>query len=304
MKQQRSFPIATIVVPCRGHARQLASCLRGLEQQVSTSPYEIIVVDSAADPAVATVVGRFPMVFLVRSQLGLLPSAARNLGVSQARGRYLAFTDADCVPEPQWLQSAIEALRAGAKVVGGPVLDALPFHPIAVADNLLQFADFPQKRPDGAASYFPGCNVALGRDEFHQLGGFPHTTLQAGEDTLFCEAATARWPDGIRFVQGMRVRHTGRTNFIAFWKHQESFGFCRGALGLKLRTLYKNLGKWSVMTTPVACKRLSYIVFRTMQWHPVGLVRIILLLPVLLIGLAAWARGFRRGCLVSGKQTA
>ena len=302
MEHQANPPTASIVVPCRGHAVELESCLQALQQQVSTSSYEVIVVDSAADPAVADVVDRFPRVSLVRSQLGLLPSEARNLGVSQARGRFLAFTDADCIPEPQWLEVAIELLTAGAKVVGGPVLDALPFHPIAVADNLLQFSDFPLKRPDGSASYFPGCNLALGRDEFRELGGFPNTSMRAGEDTLFCEAASARWPDGIRFVQRMRVRHTGRTNFIAFWKHQESFGFCRGSLGLRLRTLYRNLGKWNVMTVPIACKRLSYIVFRTAQWHPVGLLRIILLLPVLLIGLVGWAKGFRRGCLASGKQ--
>jgi glycosyltransferase involved in cell wall biosynthesis len=298
MRYPTDSPLISVVVPCCGHANELKNCLLGLQRQTTTSPYEVIVVDSAADPAVVAVVAAFPTVHLVRSQSGLLPGAARNLGVRHARGDYIAFTDADCIPEPEWLEAAIAALNTDATVVGGPVLDARPFHPIAVADNILQFSDLSPHRPDGTASYFPGCNLAISRVAFYELGGFP-TDLPAGEDILFISAAAKRWPGGIRFMRDMRVRHTGRTDLWTFWRHQEVFGFYRGYLGLLLQPIHQRLGSYRVLAVPIACKRLGYIVSRTVRWNPFGLLRIIVLLPILLLGLAAWAKGFHDGCHMS-----
>jgi glycosyltransferase involved in cell wall biosynthesis len=303
MKHPANSPLISVVVPCRGHANELKNCLRGLQEQTTSSPFEIIVVDSASDTAVANVVTAFPSVRLVRSQLGLLPGGARNLGAQHARGEYLAFTDADCIPDPGWLAAAFKALNAGAIVVGGPVLDARPFHPIAVADNLLQFIDDSPHRPDGAVSYFPGCNFAISRTAFYELGGFA-IPLPAGEDVLLSSAAATRWPGRVRFVRDIRVRHAGRTNLSAFWRHQEAFGFYRGHLGLRLRPIYQRLGGRTMLAVPIACKRLGYIVFRTVQWNPVGLLRIIVLLPILLLGLAAWVKGFLRGCRMAARGEA
>jgi GT2 family glycosyltransferase len=46
----------------------------------------------------------------VVSQSGAGPAAARNLGAQVARGELLAFTDADCLPEPDWLAALLAAL--------------------------------------------------------------------------------------------------------------------------------------------------------------------------------------------------
>ena len=43
------LPEVSVVVPCRGHAEQLAGCLTGLERQVLDAPYEVIVVDISPD---------------------------------------------------------------------------------------------------------------------------------------------------------------------------------------------------------------------------------------------------------------
>jgi glycosyltransferase involved in cell wall biosynthesis len=289
-------PQLSVIVPCRGHAAELASCLDSLFLQQGAPPHEIVVVDSAADPNVASLVSRRPGVRLVRSDAGLRPGPARNLGVRHARGARLAFLDADCVAEPGWLAAAVAGLVGDARIVGGPVLDARPRNPIAAADNLLQFADFPATRRDGEASYFATCNLAVGREEFDALGGFVDTGLAAGEDTLFCDAALQRWPRGLRFVRGMRVRHRGRSSVAELWRHQVALGYCRGALALRLRPMQRRLGRSALMLPPVVLKRLVYIARAVARWSPAGLVRAALLSPWLAIGLAAWAGGFRRGC--------
>jgi glycosyltransferase involved in cell wall biosynthesis len=232
-----------------------------------------------------------------------LPGAARNLGAQDARGLFLAFIDADCVPEPGWLAAALTALEAGAKIVGGAIVDLYPFHPIAASDNLLQFADFPRRRPGSPATYFPACNLGVSPAAWRELGGFPGD-LPAGEDVLFTGRAAKRWPDQVHFVPEMVVRHRGRTRLGAYWRHQETFGFYRGRLGLQLRPIYRQLGKHVFLFGIIVSKRLSYITFRTVQWNPAGLLRLIVLLPVLLIGLIAWAKGFQQGCLAPTREVA
>jgi mycofactocin glycosyltransferase len=287
-------PMISVVIPCYRHAEDLARCLNGLAGQESEARWEVIVVNSAADPAVAAAATRGGA-RLVESQTRLLPGQARNFGAAHALGELLAFIDADCVPEAGWLAAARAAVEAGARLASGPVLHAKPLHPIAVSDNLLQFADFPPNRPDGPARYFAGCNLAIRREDFEAVGGFPDVVLPAGEDTSFCGVVLARWPDGLQFKRAMQVRHTGRTTFAAFLDHHATFGYCRAALDLHLAPWQRRWGVHRVMAPPVAAKRLSYILGRGWQWDRWQLARTLLLLPIVLPGLLAWASGFRRG---------
>lgn len=295
MECSNSSPAISVVIPCRGHSSELKDCLQGLQKQTIIWPYETIVVDSAADVKVAETTSAFPWVRLISSDLGLLPGAARNLGARHAQGHYIAFTDADCIPEPNWLDAALGALKRGATIVGGPVSDVLPPRLIPTADNLLQFIDFPPHRPNGAASYLPGCNIALSQNAFDELGGFP-SDLPVGEDVIFATAAVARWPDRVQFVNGMRVRHHGRSSLHSFWRHHEDFGYYRAKFGLRLRPVFQRLGIRAIFAALIALNRLPYFIINTVRWNPMGLVRLFTLSPILLLGLTAWAVGFRRGC--------
>lgn len=289
-------PIATVVVPCRGHAKQLARCLASVTCQVTDFPYETVVVDSASDPAVAAVAAAFSDVRVVRSGDALRAGPARNLGVQGSRAPYVAFIDADCQAEEGWLAAAIEELGRGAAMVGGPVLDALPWHPVAVVDNLLQFSDFRPRRRDGRARYFPACSMAVPREAFTAVGGFSEVDVSAGEDTALCNRFLRRWPDGLRFVRRMRVRHDGRRSLADLLRHQSSFGHARGVLGLHLTETQRRWGARALALPAVVVKRLGYVAGRTLRFHPAALPRMVILLPLVLAGLTAWALGFRRGC--------
>lgn len=287
---------ASVIIPCKGHARELGLCLESLAAQRVDFSFEILVVDSAIDADVKSVVDRFRGAELVRGAPGLRAGPARNLGAERAGGAYLAFIDADCQAEPEWLASAVSALDGGAIMVGGPIVDARPWHPIAATDNLLQFADFPSGRTEGPARYFPGCNMALRRADFSRIGGFPAVDLSAGEDTALCEVVLREWPDGLFFVPGMCVRHDGRSGFGTFLRHQASFGRARGVLGLHLSNAQVRWGRLPWAMPAVVAKRLSYIVKRQVAWEPARSIRLLPLSPLILAGLVAWADGFREGC--------
>jgi glycosyltransferase involved in cell wall biosynthesis len=303
-------PDVTVVVPCRGHGRELAACLAALRGQEGGLRREVIVVDSGPEGDVAAA-GCGDDVRVIRRAAPVAPAEARNLGARIARGSVLAFTDADCVPESRWLSAATAALARGAVVVGGPILDARPRHPVAAADYLLAFPDFTASRLRGTIEHLPACNLVLRRAAFDETGGFPsmparsgHGTTRvsfvAGEDTLLCQAAIARWPGAVRFDPAVRVAHRGRAGLTAFVRHQEGFGFARGWLRHRLPPLAARHGERAWFGPAVVAKRLAFVLSAAGRTGPATLARAVLLLPLLLLGLAAWAVGFRRGMRTPG----
>lgn len=105
--------MVTVIIPHYSDLERLNLCLSALEQQtLQRSLFEIIVADNMSpqgEAAVrACVDGRARLVFVADRGAG----PARNAGAALAHTPYLAFTDADCLPAPDWLESALASLRA------------------------------------------------------------------------------------------------------------------------------------------------------------------------------------------------
>lgn len=110
-------PLISVVIPVHNASQGLGACLDALERQTMPQErYEIIVVnDGPGDASVETIADRCGVTFLSQPQRGA--AAARNLGAKQAQGEILLFTDADCVPESNWIEAMI-APFADQEVVG------------------------------------------------------------------------------------------------------------------------------------------------------------------------------------------
>lgn len=287
-------PLISIIIPCKNHAIELRSCLLGLQRMTVQVPFEVIVVDSANDSQVLSVVQDFPKIKLIRSSQNLTAASARNLGVSRAMGDYLAFIDADCIPTSNWLQVAWDALYGGAQMVGGPVSDVMPWHPVASADNILQFADLSIGRPTGQIDLLPGCNLVVRREAFKEVGGFP--LVKNIEDGFFSGMIAAHWPEKCKYISEMRVFHKGRANLREFWMHQYQFGYQRGFYGFRITKIQQIFGRFYSVVPLVVLKRLIYIFQRVIKWNRKKLIIYIGLLPLILYGLTGWTIGFNRGC--------
>lgn len=116
-------PLVSVVIPVFRGGDQICPCLGALSRQTyAADRYEVIVVDNGENEELSAVVGRHLGVRLAREQQ---PSsyAARNRGIDIARGEILAFTDADCVPAPDWIENGVAALIAnpGCGLVGGRI---------------------------------------------------------------------------------------------------------------------------------------------------------------------------------------
>ncbi len=108
----------SVIVPARDAEGTIADCLRALTQQqgyIMGRDYEIILVDDGSQDKTAKIAEELGVNVIRQPNAG--PAAARNTGVEHASGDLVFFTDADCIPAPDWLAHMLE-LFANPEVVG------------------------------------------------------------------------------------------------------------------------------------------------------------------------------------------
>jgi cellulose synthase/poly-beta-1,6-N-acetylglucosamine synthase-like glycosyltransferase len=92
----------SVVVPARNAGQTIGECLDSLlTQSEPRERYEVIVVDDGSTDGTRLVVQGYEVTLLDQSHEG--PAAARNRGVAASSGEVVLFTDADCVPAPDWI---------------------------------------------------------------------------------------------------------------------------------------------------------------------------------------------------------
>ena len=113
--------IFSIIVPVYEQWNLVPSLLQAIEQQtIAPDDIELILVDNGSrHPMAPGVLPPFARMYRCSTPGSY---AARNMGAGQALGRWLVFTDADCVPDREWLA----ALQVAAQIetsclLAGPV---------------------------------------------------------------------------------------------------------------------------------------------------------------------------------------
>jgi glycosyltransferase involved in cell wall biosynthesis len=187
-------PETSVVVPTRNRPESLRRCLAALAAQTGVPRLEIVVVDDGSDDAaeVAAIVRAAPGAQLVR-QSGRGPGAARNAGVRVARGAVVCLTDDDCEAEPSWAAAMAEAVRAGADVAAGEIVDD-PRSRLVVATRVVTRSIATRGRTPFASSN----NVATSARLLAELPFDERYADAAGEDRDWCERVSAH---GYRIVR-------------------------------------------------------------------------------------------------------
>ena len=103
MTVEKNTVLYSVVIPAYNAGKTLSETLAALQDQsVPPEDYEVIVVDDGSTDETAAVARRAGAECITQPNRG--PAAARNSGVRAARGELILFTDADCVPERDWIR--------------------------------------------------------------------------------------------------------------------------------------------------------------------------------------------------------
>ena len=198
----------SIVVPVFNAARTLDACLDGLERQdLPARSREIIVVDNNSTDATAAVARRHASVRLL-AEPRQSAYAARNRGLAQAQGRWIVFTDGDCVPRAHWLQRLTSPLAdPSVQVVMGrdrPAGKTTAVRLLGEYDHRKEV--FALGSRDPAVYYGHTNNMAARRDAFDAVGPFDEGAR--GSDVIFVHRVLARWGvDAVRYQPDAIVDH-------------------------------------------------------------------------------------------------
>ena len=185
----------SVIIPTRNRPRAVESCLDALAAQtLQAGSFEVIVVDDGSEPPLAVDPKRWATKFDLKllHQQNTGPAGARNRGVAEARGEFLAFTDDDCLPTPTWLEKLVAALREHPEaLVGGSTFNGLKNDLFAETSQLIIEMVYEHFNRDPANAYFfASNNIAVRRDRYLASGGFDADfDSPAAEDREFCD----RW---------------------------------------------------------------------------------------------------------------
>jgi glycosyltransferase involved in cell wall biosynthesis len=97
-------PDVSVIVPTYNRNEKIRPCLEALLEQTTRRAYEIIVVDDGSSDATAKIAREYARIRVVEQEHAG-PAAARNRGAQEAAGDIVLFTDDDCRPERDWIDT-------------------------------------------------------------------------------------------------------------------------------------------------------------------------------------------------------
>ena len=275
----------SVVVPTRNCEDDIADLLESLR---GLGDVEVIVVDYSDDQT-PEVAGRYGFVRVIRAPRPGL-NLARNLGLREAQGEVVAFTDCDCVVPRDWIANILRVMReTGAACVGGSALNyrpgrlftdyaneaVLPLMPVYRSRTVVTAANFFVKRPP------PGNNMAF--------------LKRVAESYLFDEEYRYGWDEVDLMWRLCRDGHAvvADPSIVVYHKHRERLGdllrqefrYGRGHVYFTL----KNPDAPISWVPPAALLALTAYLLLVLSAP-----RALLLIPVLYLALFAEYR-FRRG---------
>ncbi len=215
MSRAADVAVVDVIVPVRDGGERFRSCLRAIRAQTGVTT-RIIVVDNGSTDGSLAVAEELADLVLVEPRPGSY--AARNRGIGATTAEVVAFTDADCIPEPTWLSTALAVLDGGGDLCAGAIVHEPATTWVGRFDErcYLDQQSYVARWRFGATA-----NLVVRRAVLTSLGGFLDE-LVSGGDVEFGRRATSA---GFRleFASDSVVHHEARATLAGVtrkaWRH-------------------------------------------------------------------------------------
>jgi len=229
----REAPMVSVVIPTYNRKDMLKECLDSLfNQTYPKDKYEIIVVNDGSTDGTEEVLKEYakkaPCAFKWLTQQNKGSYAARNLGIRNARGEIICFTDDDCIADKRWLEELVKGFTNGG--IGGVGGRIIAYNPRKIVE---EYAKMDQE--SAIKSVFPPflitCNAAYRRDVLEIVGGFDPYFRNGGDNDMGIRVTWKGYK--LKYAPDAIVYHKHRTTFMGFIKQQYAYGTGCSRLGKK-----------------------------------------------------------------------
>ena len=281
-------PRLSIIVPSYNSRKTIERCLESLKDQNTNKDFEIIVVDSSTDDSVKFIEERFPKVRLYRFSERKFAGGARNFGISAAKADIIAFIDADCTADRNWVDEILKAHQSPHLAIGGSITNANPDSYIGWASYFCEFSQWMPNSPTTLLTDVAGANMSYKRKTLEEFGYFIEGT--------YCSDTDFHWRlqqrgYRLRFMPSILVRHHNINSFKRFLGHEYNHGRDFAQVCVKS----KNFSKlkrfiYAFCFSLIAVKlflKISLINFE----NRIFLLHFFKALPLLMLGLISWSFG-------------
>jgi len=261
------YPKVSIVVCSYNGGKTLDRCLESLKH-VDYPDYEVILVDDGSKDNTPEIAAKHPWIVNIRQENKGL-SFARNVGGYAAKGEVIAYTDSDCMADPDWLYFLVGTLISGDYAgVGGPNISPPAENWIQACVSAAPGGPSHVLLTDVVAEHIPGCNMAFFKWAFEKVGGFDPEYRKAGDDVDFCWRLQQEGQI-IAFSPSAIVWHYRRFTLGAFRKQQEGYGEAESLLRFKHLVFFGPTGtaKWKGQI--YGAPRFTWLVNRPIIYHGV-----------------------------------
>lgn len=278
----KSYPMVSIIVCSYNGGQTLQDCLESLDL-LNYPNYEIVLVDDGSKDKTQAIVADWekkrvgraeasgrklpPFLNIVQPNMGL--SYARNAGAYASKGDVIAYTDSDCMPDPDWLYYMVGTLLSGDYCgVGGPNISPPAGNWVQAAVAAAPGGPSHVLLSDVVAEHIPGCNMAYHRWAFFGIGGFDVDYRKAGDDVDFCWRLQNNG-GVIAFSPSALVWHYRRFTLQACRKQQEGYGEAESMLRFKHLIFFGPTGtaKWKGQI--YGAPRFTWLLNRPVIYHGV-----------------------------------
>lgn len=284
--------LVSVIIPSYHQKHVIFDALASVLRQKTDFSYEVIVVESSGDDTAEMVRKRYPKVRVIELAERAFPGTARNEAIRAANGRYLAFTDTDCVVHEEWLRQLVNAHKRGYRVVGGRVKNGTPKSMAGTVDYLLEFSDLVKPFETTHNTHFGTCNLSIEKQVFTEHGLFIDQVK--GSDSLYCRRVKEKGIDLFHQPKAV-IWHRNRTQFSKILKNQYELGYGAAINRHKYNLRGKVFVMYPCLIPLLPFVRISAIAFRLIRYSLIDFLKFIILSPLILFGLLRYTMGFVKG---------
>ncbi len=222
MNLQQPCPLVSVIVPAYNAADTIPALVCSLRaQDYPSQKIEILIVDNNSTDNTEKVIKDHGLSYL-KQDIPQNSYASRNLGIENAKGQVMAFTDADCRADSRWIKEGVNCIRSHqVDIAVGNLVCETPGKSLSSLYSRSVFGNqkyLVEKMAAGATG-----NLFMRRSVVDKEGYFDQR-VRYGADTLYTSRASSKGYR-IAYCPEALVYHVSHPNIKELWKKWWRTGF-------------------------------------------------------------------------------